>query len=171
MWKLYQILQEYRPDLMLLPVNASPTGLLLIAGLGPANQVLHENYDQIIRKYSSDMDPPEEILKRTHVYTSDHPVISGLIQALVQGRSEKVDVGGMRVLTESILPKITAIPDNDGYDKESREELIQDVQFLRRELENKQKIIEDKTSMIASLEKNQALISEEYMDYRRNQNA
>jgi hypothetical protein len=32
-WQLAKVLQRYRPDLLLLPLDAAPAGLLLVAGL------------------------------------------------------------------------------------------------------------------------------------------
>lgn len=90
-WKVFEILSRYRPDLFFLPVNTSPTGLLLIAGLQPANQVLWDNYDSIASKYSADMKPPEAILKRDGVLSSKHDAISRILAALKTGREEKLE--------------------------------------------------------------------------------
>lgn len=90
-WKIYEILSRYRPDLFLLPVNTSPTGLLLIAGFQPANQVLWDNYDSIARKYSADMKPPEAILKRDGVLSSKHDAIPRILAALKTGREKLLE--------------------------------------------------------------------------------
>ena len=89
-WKVYEILSRYRPDLVLLPVNTSPTGLLLIAGLQPTNQVLWHNYDSIVSKYSTDMLPPESILNRDAVLSSKHKAIPRVLAALKMGREERL---------------------------------------------------------------------------------
>ena len=39
-WKIVPCLTKYRPDLMLLPLDAHPAGLLLVANLNPCDQVL-----------------------------------------------------------------------------------------------------------------------------------
>ncbi len=90
-WKIYEILSRYRPDLFLLPVNTSPTGLLLIAGFQPANQVLWNNYDAIVSKYSAGRKPPEAILKRDGVLSSRHDAIPRILAALKTGREELLE--------------------------------------------------------------------------------
>lgn len=66
-WKLYYCLKEYRPDLDLQLVSTTPTGLLLVSQLNPVNRSLHDNYDQIVERFTQlDFDvPPREILSRT----------------------------------------------------------------------------------------------------------
>jgi hypothetical protein len=39
-WKIRSVLREHRPDLYLLPLDTSPTGMLIVAGLNPASRVL-----------------------------------------------------------------------------------------------------------------------------------
>lgn len=46
-FKVLEVLRTHRPDLTLVPLNTSPTGTLLIAGLDPTNTVLRDAYDQI----------------------------------------------------------------------------------------------------------------------------
>ena len=66
-WKLYEILKRYRPDLFLLPLDASPTGLLLVGGLDSNNRSLQHQYDSIVKHYVSDESPPDDILHRRDV--------------------------------------------------------------------------------------------------------
>lgn len=63
-WKLYQILKIYRPDLSLLSIDVNPTGLLLIGGLNSGNNILWDNYENIIENYKSINYPPDWILNR-----------------------------------------------------------------------------------------------------------
>lgn len=63
-WKLFEILKRYRPDLFLLPLDASPTGLLLIGGLDSNNRLLSDQYDAIVRQYAAEESPPADILHR-----------------------------------------------------------------------------------------------------------
>ncbi|HDR16201.1 MAG TPA: hypothetical protein ENN79_12085, partial [Desulfobacteraceae bacterium] len=85
-WKLYKVLQQYRPDLFFLPINTFPTGLLLIAGLKPGNETLSEKYEEILAGYTSDMQPPEDILQRKGVLPPTHPAIEELLNALKDAR-------------------------------------------------------------------------------------
>jgi hypothetical protein len=51
-WKIVPILQEYRPDLNVTVLGCRPTGLVMVSNLDPANTVLQENYDEIIRRFT-----------------------------------------------------------------------------------------------------------------------
>jgi hypothetical protein len=62
-WKVYEILKEYRPDLSILPLDVNPTGLIVISELDPENHYLSDNYHNITRKYMN-LEVPESILKR-----------------------------------------------------------------------------------------------------------
>lgn len=50
-WKLVPILQTWRPDLTLTMLDCTPTGLLCVTNLSPANRVLKDNYDEILRAF------------------------------------------------------------------------------------------------------------------------
>lgn len=88
-WKLYKYLAQYRPDLILVPVDTFPTGLLLIAGLDPANRVLWDRYNPIVRKGCEEQSPPEEILERRGALAPDDPRIGAMLQVLRQSREER----------------------------------------------------------------------------------
>jgi len=62
-WKLYEILKEYRPDLSIEPVDVYPTGIIVVTNLDPKNTVLSSNYIDIVEKYMN-IDVPEKILNR-----------------------------------------------------------------------------------------------------------
>jgi hypothetical protein len=47
-WKLVWCLAEYRPDLRVAVAAANPSGLGVITGLDPHNDVLFERYDEIV---------------------------------------------------------------------------------------------------------------------------
>jgi hypothetical protein len=50
-WKLIPILQTWRPDLKLTVLDCAPTGLVLVSNLDPANRVLFDDYDAILRRF------------------------------------------------------------------------------------------------------------------------
>jgi hypothetical protein len=50
-FQLVEVLARYRPDLTVVPVTTTPTGLLLVIGLDPDNTVLADNYDAIIDEF------------------------------------------------------------------------------------------------------------------------
>jgi hypothetical protein len=47
-YKVAGVLQRHRPDLVCLPVDTEPTGLLLVLGLDPGSTVLNKRYDEIV---------------------------------------------------------------------------------------------------------------------------
>jgi hypothetical protein len=52
-WKVTAILLKYRPNLKILPFDASPTGLVAITGLDPQSTFLAENYFDIVSEYAA----------------------------------------------------------------------------------------------------------------------
>jgi hypothetical protein len=65
-YKVAQVLADYRPDLTVVPINTAPTGLLLVVGLDPASTVLTDHYDEILATYVTP-DPqqvPIEVMHR-----------------------------------------------------------------------------------------------------------
>ena len=50
-WKIIPILQQYRPDLELVMIDCSPTGVVCVTNLDPGSVVLQSHYLEIIRKY------------------------------------------------------------------------------------------------------------------------
>jgi len=53
-YKVTEVLRRYRPDLVLVELDTEPTGLLLVLGADPTNNVLHEKYDEIIAEFVYD---------------------------------------------------------------------------------------------------------------------
>lgn len=51
-WKLLPILQHYRPELDIVVLDCSFTGLVLVSGLDPSNDVLAKNYNDIVKAYA-----------------------------------------------------------------------------------------------------------------------
>jgi SAM-dependent methyltransferase len=63
-WKLLEILREYRKDLTIRCINTVPTGLAVITGLNPKDRTLWQQYNPIVRKFMDIGEPLEPILKR-----------------------------------------------------------------------------------------------------------
>jgi hypothetical protein len=53
-WKVAEILREFRPELRVLYVNSPPTGLVLCTSLDPTSTVLKDRYEEITGTYSRD---------------------------------------------------------------------------------------------------------------------
>lgn len=52
-WKVVAILKKYRPELRIYPVDAQPTGLILITNLGPTSALLKDRYFDILDEFNS----------------------------------------------------------------------------------------------------------------------
>ena len=66
-FRVISVLERYRPDLTIIPLDTEPTGLLLVLGADPTNTVLHDNYEAILAEYVTEdpQDVPHNILHRT----------------------------------------------------------------------------------------------------------
>ncbi|HWB65811.1 MAG TPA: class I SAM-dependent methyltransferase [Mycobacteriales bacterium] len=65
-FKVATVLERYRSDLVVVPLDTEPTGMVLVAGLDPANRMLVEAYDEILAEFVVD-DPqqvPDDVLHR-----------------------------------------------------------------------------------------------------------
>jgi hypothetical protein len=65
-FKLAEVLGRYRPDLLVLPLDTDPTGVLLVLGADRESRVLQDHYDEIVAEYVYP-DPqrvPEVVLRR-----------------------------------------------------------------------------------------------------------
>ncbi len=83
-WKLLPCLRMFRRDLIQIPVNTSPTGSLLIAGLDPSSRELIEKYNPILRQFviENDDKTPVEVLTRSTAIQPDDPRIIELLRLL-----------------------------------------------------------------------------------------
>jgi hypothetical protein len=65
-YKVTDLLARCRPDLLVLPLDIEPTGVLLVLGADPDNAVLDERYDELVAEHSHpDPQPvPESVLRR-----------------------------------------------------------------------------------------------------------
>jgi hypothetical protein len=94
-FKLSDVLGVYRPDLLVLPLDIDPTGVLLVLGADPENRVLEELHDEIVEKYVQP-DPqlvPAAVLRRDTAIDpasiTDSDVWSQLRNARESGASRK----------------------------------------------------------------------------------
>ena len=97
-WKLHACLTALRPDLLLLPLDTSPTGLLLIAGLDPGNRVLWERYNPVVRAYREQRgaEPPAEVLDRRGALDPGDPLVPDLLDLLRRLRNAGAGVAAVR---------------------------------------------------------------------------
>jgi SAM-dependent methyltransferase len=122
-WRLVEVLQHYRPDLFLLPLDAAPAGLLLVAGLDPANRVLWDSYNPIVREARVRGGPPLSVIERQGALDPGSDIVGRVIEALKSVRIEgcppdeivtrlrlaREDDPTRRPLSRSDTPKLSVI--------------------------------------------------------------
>lgn len=87
-WKLHDLLAKERPDLFLMPVDTSPTGLLLIWGMDSSNRRLWERYDKYIRTYVyEDLTVPDEVVARRDAVSPDR--VNDVLEAIAAMRGQR----------------------------------------------------------------------------------
>jgi hypothetical protein len=87
-WRLIDVLRRYRPNLFLLPLDAAPAGLLLVAGLDAANRVLWDAYNVIVREARERVTPPQSVIRRQGAVAPADDVVRRVIEALKGARAE-----------------------------------------------------------------------------------
>lgn len=91
-FKIVEILAENRPDLIVLTVDTSPTGVALVLGADDSSRVLRDRYDGIVREWVKP-DPqlvPAPILAREGALDPGALLASPLWALLSQARSEQI---------------------------------------------------------------------------------
>jgi len=100
-FKLIDVLRQYRPELVVLPVDTEPTGMLVVIGADPANEVLRTAYDEIVREVVGP-DPqslPPAVEARLDAVAPERIVDSPVWPELLQARSGQTtrDLGYERI--------------------------------------------------------------------------
>ena len=72
------------PDLIILPLDCAPTGLLLVAGLDPSSRILGDGYNEIVRRYLFELplDPPPALIARSGALDPSDPLVGELLKGL-----------------------------------------------------------------------------------------
>lgn len=89
-FRILEVLSRYRPDMLAVPLDTTPTGLLVLLGLDPSSTVLADNYDVIVQEFRQS-DPqfvPPAILERTFVQDPERFLNSGLLDVLAAADDE-----------------------------------------------------------------------------------
>ncbi len=86
-WKMLPCLAELRPDLLLVPIDTQPTGLLMVANLRPGDATLWRSYETMVARYTADdlAEPPAGILCRRGALDPRHLLASGFLSAVAAG--------------------------------------------------------------------------------------
>lgn len=87
-WRLQRVLRELRPDLATCVLDTAPTGLLVIAGLNPAQRTLWQRYNPLVREAQVRPDaPPPEVIERRHALAPHGAPFAALLEHLVRFRA------------------------------------------------------------------------------------
>jgi hypothetical protein len=88
-YKMIPILHRYRPELLVLPLNTEPTGVLLILGVDPGNTTLTDKYKEIVAGYvvGDPQEVPKEILERRCAFDPEKALDAPFWSLLENGRT------------------------------------------------------------------------------------
>lgn len=87
-YKLIDVLARHRPDLVLLPMDTQPTGVLLVLGADPGNRVLGAAYDRLLEEWVTP-DPqvvPTRVLERQRAIGPERFFASPILETLTAAR-------------------------------------------------------------------------------------
>lgn len=90
-FKLTDALREHRPDLILLPMDIEPTGVLVVLNADPNSGVLRDRYDSLMAKWVTP-DPqavPAEVIERGAAVAPESFLASPILDLLVRGRGRR----------------------------------------------------------------------------------
>ncbi|MEO6216860.1 MAG: methyltransferase domain-containing protein [Sphingomonas sp.] len=93
-WRLAPVLRRWRPDLALVLLDTSPSGLLLVTSLDPSNRVLWENYNPIVREALAMGDPPPSVLSRTEATSLTIPAYD-LLRGELAGATRQTRIAAL----------------------------------------------------------------------------
>lgn len=99
-YKLAAVLERYRQDLTVIPVDTSPTGILLVLDLDPGSTVLAAGYGEIVAEHAvTDTDSvPREVLHRVKAADPRRVLSAPLWQRLPAARAVGEPPGAAREL-------------------------------------------------------------------------
>jgi hypothetical protein len=87
-FKIVDVLAEHRPDLLLVPLDTEPTGVLIILGADPESEALGDGYADLVGRYVHD-DPqvvPPAVLRREGAFDAATLLQSSLWSELARAR-------------------------------------------------------------------------------------
>ena len=90
-YKVIPVLREYRPDLTVIPVDTTPTGVLVVIGADPTNHVLRDRYDEIVARWATPdpQDLPDDIRERRGAVDPERLLASDIWRHLRTRRSNR----------------------------------------------------------------------------------
>lgn len=100
-YKLMPVLATYRPDLVAIPVDTEPTGILVVLGADRDSRVLAEHYDEIVKAWvvPDPQQVPAWVLERRTAVAPEELLASDLWGDLARARRWHVGrAAGMRMI-------------------------------------------------------------------------
>jgi hypothetical protein len=102
-FKIVEVLRRHRPDLVVLPMNTAPTGVLVVLGADPQNRVLRNAYERLVAEHvqPDPQDVPKRVLERQGAIDPqaflDSPIIATVVAARrpLAGRSTRQELHAM----------------------------------------------------------------------------
>ncbi len=87
-YKLIGVLRRYRPDLVVLPMDTQPTGVLVVLGANPADRRLADAHDVLVAEGATPdpQDVPPDIIERRGAVDPDRFLSSGILELLASRR-------------------------------------------------------------------------------------
>lgn len=82
-FKFAAILADLRPDLVIVPVNTAPTGVIVVTALDPTSRVLADRYDDVIEHLTA---PDPQVVPLEIVHRQQAVGASSLIRSSVLGK-------------------------------------------------------------------------------------
>lgn len=111
-FKMVPVLARYRPDLIVIPVDTQPTGVLVVLGADPQSTVLRERYEEILAEWVAP-DPqqvPREIIERRAAVVPEGLLAAELWADLVRARgSAATDVHGRDLLRQRAAAIVSGV--------------------------------------------------------------
>jgi len=107
-FRVVEALSRYRPELVLLPLDTSPTGLLMVLGLDPTSTVLVDHYDEIMAELRrpDPQEVPVEILDRTSVISPERLLQAGVLEALSELPSQSTHAEVSEVIPQLVAARL-----------------------------------------------------------------
>jgi len=102
-WKLHQILKRFRPDLILVPIDTSPTGLLLVLGLDSKSKVLWEKYNPIVDTHIPKHPPTDGVIQRHGAISPNGEIFSEILDLVEEARQLNVPIRRHRPKIKNLL--------------------------------------------------------------------
>jgi hypothetical protein len=116
-FKLVSVLREYRPDLIVIPVDTQPTGVLVVLGPDHTNTVLRDHYDEIVVA-NVQPDPqhvPTSVLDRLEAVTPEAFLETDAWRTIVRSRrlhlpASRVRASLRREVAPLLVPATLPVP-------------------------------------------------------------